>query len=187
MIIYCTRGKFGTSMADLDNARLHQQLETCITVFDDLTGVKPLGDQRHPILGMWRGYEFALGIFAMMGNMEWTFKRGYADHKYMKFFYSAIKEMQGDDPEFSFELPPWWGDPAVILSHRSALLRLDRAQYSDTWKNCPRNWPFIWPQINPDHKDGYQLWLSRVDKELIAEGKRTAPDKATLERIVNWP
>lgn len=186
MITYMTRATFGTSHEDLDNARLHAVMEQSMSIFDDLTGVKELGDQRHPILGMWRGYEFALGIYAMMGNLEWTFHRGYADHKYMKFFYAAIKDMQSDDPGFTFDLPPWWGDIAVLLSHRSALMRMDKSTYNGKWKNCPENWPFIWPQID-DSTQGYALWLSRVDKKLIREGKRTPPDKATLERIVNWP
>lgn len=186
MMTWMTRARFGTSHADLDNARLRSLMEHSQVVFDDLTGVTPIADQRHPILGMWRGYEYGLGIYAMMANMEWTFHRGYAEQKVLKFFYSAIKEMQKDDPEFCFELPPWWGDPAVLLSHRSNLARHAPMEYGDKWNNCPSNWPLIWPQLD-DSAQGYSLWFSRIDRKLLRSGDRDRPDAATLERVVNWP
>jgi len=170
-------------MADLPDPMLRQQMEEAMLIFDALTGIKPLPNPNHPVLGMWEGYEFALGIYAMMGNLEWTFKRGYADHKYMMFFHKAIKDMQGDDPEFTYLAPPWLRDPAVILSHRS---NLQRRGAPTVWKNCPKNWPYIWPQLD-ESEAGYRLWISKADKSRILEGSRARPDSATLERIVNWP
>jgi hypothetical protein len=187
MMTYMLREKYGASHADLDNARLHALLEDCMLIFDDLTGVTPYKNQNHPSLGMWRGYEFALGIYAMMGNLVWTFNKGFADQKYMKFFYAAIKEMQGDDPGFQYEMPPWWGDTDILLSHRSYLRSIDRGEYGSKWKNCPRDWPMIWPRLDDGHPDGYTLWFGRGDKELVLKGLLTLPEEETLSRIVNWP
>jgi hypothetical protein len=186
MMTYLTRPKYGMALADLDNARLFQAMEDCMDIFDVLTGVKPQPSQ-HPVYGMWRGYEYALGIYAMMGNLEWTFKRGYADHTYVKFFNTAIKEMRGEDPEFAYEPPPWFRDSDVILSHRSALVRLDKAEYGSKWKQCPANWPTLWPQIDENREDGYGLWLSKSDKELVKSKKLTRPPAETLQRVINWP
>jgi hypothetical protein len=183
LLTYMTREKYGASLADLPTPQLHQVLEHSMLIFDHLTGVKLLANANHPTIKMWEGYEFALGIYAMMGNMEWTFKRGYADHKYMMFFYRAIKEMQSDDPEFTYECPPWLGDSAVILSHRSNLVRRGAPK---VWNNCPPNLPYIWPVIN-DTPEGYALFISRADKERVKKRERAITDKALVKRIVNWP
>lgn len=184
VLTYMTRGHFGASHRDLSDTQLYQVMQQSTEIFDHLTGVKSLDNPNHPVLKMWEGYEFALGIYGMMGNLEWSFKRGYAEHDVMMFFYRAIKEMQSDDPEFTYETPPWVGDPAVIRSHRSNLHR--RTKEPHPWKDCPDNWPYIWPQID-DTPQGYRLWLSRNDKKRIIEGSRARPDSDTLGRIVNWP
>jgi hypothetical protein len=184
MLTYMTRGKYGASYGDLSDPILYQTMQHSMQIFDHLTGVKELENPNHPVLRMWEGYEFALGIYAMMGNLEWTFKRGYADHEVGMFFYKAIKEMQSDDVGFVYETPPWVGDPAVIRSHRSNLQRRTRAP--SVWKDCPKDWPYIWPLVD-DTEAGYRLWISKSDKSRILEGSRARPDSATLERIVNWP
>jgi hypothetical protein len=159
----------------------------CMQIFDTITGVTPKFYPNHPAMGMWRGYEFALGIYAMMLNLEWTFNRGFAEHKALLWFYRNINQMRGEDPEFSFEAPPWLGDHAVMKSHRSNLVRKNRMTYGEKWNVAPDNWPYIWPIINFDSSDGYDLRLSMADKKRIKDGERNLPDEATLERIVNWP
>lgn len=187
MQTFMTRNRFGKTGTDLDNARLGKQMVECRQIFDTVTGVTPKFYPNHPAMKMWTGYEFALGIYAMMLNMEWTFNRGFASHKTFRWFGSTLQEMRTEDPEFSYEAPPWLNDSAVLLSHRSNLIRKDSQYYGTKWKNAPENWPYIWPIIDFDREDGYELRLSQADKKRIATGERAKPDEETLERIVNWP
>lgn len=181
MILYHTYSRFGKTAEDLSDAQLNQDMTESMEIFDMLTGVAE--EKAHPTLEMWRGYEFALAIRAMFLNMEYTFRRGYAHHECFRFMYTAVQEIQRDEPDFSYEPPPWFRDAAVVKSHRSNLFR--RGYYNEMpWNNCPENWPYIWPKVDGD---SYTLWLSRSDKKLIKSGERALPDAATLERIVNWP
>jgi hypothetical protein len=43
------------------------------------------------------------------------------------------------------ELPPWLGDPALHLSHRSALLRKDPGFYGPLFPGDPDDLPYVWP------------------------------------------
>lgn len=187
MQTFMTRETYGKTAHDLDNSRLGKQMTECMQIFDTLTGVTPNFYPHHPAMKMWEGYEFALGIYAMMLNLEWTFKRGFASHKAITWFYKNIKQMQNDDPEFKYERPPWIDDPAVLLSHRSNLHRKNSSLYGEKWKNCPKNWPYIWPQIDFAHPEGYTLQISRADKKRIKDGERALPDSETMDRVINWP
>lgn len=187
MQTFMTRETYGRTASDLDNARLGKQMLECMQIFDTLTGVTPNFYPHHPAMKMWEGYEFALGIYCMMLNLEWTFQRGFADHKALFWFYKNIKEMQKDDPGFIYECPPWVGDPAVLLSHRSNLKRKDASLYGKKWKNCPDNWPYLWPQIRFNHPEGYILQISQADKKRILTGERKCPDDETMTRVINWP
>jgi len=183
VITYMTWSRYGKTAHDLTVPALSQQMSEAMDLFDQLTGIKD--EVPHPALEMWRGYEFALGIYGMMLNIEWTFERGFANHDCFKFFSRALKEMQNDDPDFFYEPPPWLRDRAVFLSHRS---NLTRRKLTDTsWKTTPKNWPYIWPRIDETREEGYSLWLSKSDKMMVKEGKRSRPDKEVLDRIVNWP
>jgi Pyrimidine dimer DNA glycosylase len=185
MQTFFTWPQYGRIARDLDNPRLGKQMTECMQIFDHLTGVTPNFYPNHPVMGMWRGYEFALGIYAMMLNLEWTHARGFACHKALRFFYESIREMQQDDDEFTYEAPPWIRDPAVLLSHRSNLTRKNKDRYGKMWKNNPNNWPYIWPQIDFDHEDGYTLWVSKSDKLRLKKGEREWPDDETCDRIMN--
>jgi hypothetical protein len=43
------------------------------------------------------------------------------------------------------ELPPWLGDDALHLSHRSALLRKDPDRYRAMFGDLPADLPYVWP------------------------------------------
>jgi hypothetical protein len=185
MQTFMTRPSYGATGSDLDNVRLGKQMTESMQIFDHLTGVSPDFYPNHPVMGMWRGYEFALGIYTMMLNLEWVFRRGFADHKAFMFFYDAMKGMKEDDPEFYYETPPWLNDVPFLLSHRSNLMRKAPHLYEGKWKNCPDNWPYIWPQV--DDEGGYNLFISRADKLRIKRGERRMPPKSVLAEVVNWP
>jgi len=186
MQTFLTQKRFGRTAADLDDTTLSMQMTQCMQIFDTLTGVTPDFQPEHPVMGMWEGYEYALGIYAMMLNLEWTFQRGFAHHECLRFFHQNIKEMHDQDPEFIYEVPPWLNDVAVIKSHRSNLVRRLRSQYEDRWKVAPDNWPVLWPKIDFTKPEGYTLWLAKGDKERLRKGERTLPPDDVMERVVNW-
>ena len=43
------------------------------------------------------------------------------------------------------ELPPWLGDDALHLSHRSALVRKDPDFYRPLFGDVPEDLPYVWP------------------------------------------
>jgi hypothetical protein len=43
------------------------------------------------------------------------------------------------------ELPPWLGDEAFHLSHRSALVRKDPNTYAPLFPDAPNDLPYVWP------------------------------------------
>jgi hypothetical protein len=43
------------------------------------------------------------------------------------------------------QLPPWLGEPAVHVSHRSALLRKDPVYYRPFFPTEPDDLPYVWP------------------------------------------
>jgi hypothetical protein len=49
-------------------------------------------------------------------------------------------------PDFlAGELPPWLGDEALHLSHRSALFRKDPDFYRPLFGEVPADLPYVWP------------------------------------------
>ena len=43
------------------------------------------------------------------------------------------------------DLPPWIGDEAVHLSHRSNLIRKDPGYYGPLFPGVPDDLPYVWP------------------------------------------
>lgn len=187
MIIFLTSMSYGRTAEDLDTARLHAAQNQGSALFDMLTGIKDPGNlKHHPVLSMWRGYEFALGIYVMSCGLEWCFQRGFAENKSFWNVARGIKEIKNDDPNFVYEVPPWFRDRDVILSHRSNLLRRSPEHYEDKWELCPEDWPYFWPVIDADQEDGYKLLLSKADKARVKNGERKLP-AAQKKRVANWP
>ena len=42
-------------------------------------------------------------------------------------------------------MPPWMGDKAFHLSHRSNLVRKLPERYGELWPDVPPDLPYIWP------------------------------------------
>ncbi len=186
-MIYMTRMSYGKSAGDLRDADLNALMTRGAKLFDVLTGAAEPGEYaRTPVLGMWRGYEYALGIYVMSADFEWCFRRGFAGHKSFWPVYKGIKEVKTLEPDFKYEPPPWYRDKDVLSSHRSNLVRRDEATYGGKWDVCPENWPYLWPIIDKKFPQGYKLMLSRADKDRLRTGERKLP-QAQKERVVNWP
>lgn len=185
MMTWMTRTSYGRTAEDLDNVQLNRCMTDTVVIFDVLTGAARGPRVRHPAMRMWNGYEFALGVYAMMLCLEWSGQRGFTGHQSFWYLSRAINQMKGDDPDFVYEAPPWREDKDVLASHRSNLLRRYPQTYDGKWEVCPENWPYIWPVIDFNHPDGYKLLITKQEKERLKNGERVLPAKQKA-RIANW-
>ena len=95
----------------------------------------------HPVTRMWRGYEWQLLKYQQAIVKEWT-KRGYKDTCFLKTFtlYFHDRDVIGSN-----EMPPWFGDKAFHLAHKSNLIRKDPEYYKQWFPGVPDNLPYIYP------------------------------------------
>lgn len=135
---------------------------------------------KHPVIYMWKGYEPALIIYGMMSCREWTFGLGNADHAFWTFARRGTELIK--DKQYRYVRPPWMDDKDFIRSHRSHLRRIDPGHYGDQWENTPENMPLLWPVVDAD--GGYELKVTKKDKELLKAGKLKLP-KDIAARVVN--
>ncbi|TXK34812.1 MSMEG_6728 family protein [Nonomuraea sp. C10] len=133
----------------LDPLRLGKQRVECLQVLRALT-VPGYGWRHHPVVKMWAGFEEALVRYGLEVCRHWcslgradtcagTLTRELAEHCGTPAARSQA-ELAG-----SGELPPWLGDPALHLSHRSALLRKDPAFYRPIFGDEPDDLEYVWP------------------------------------------
>lgn len=127
------------SASVLDRQRLGKQRVECKQIYLALTD-PTYGWRNHPAVKMWRGYEPALAAYGALVCREWR-ARGYSD-TLKTWFTDRV------DVVLSFTLPPWFGNPAFHLSHRSNLLRKLPSHYRTFWPTDPDNLPYIWPDAS---------------------------------------
>ena len=127
---------FEKSAHCLDSKRLGKQRVECKQIMLALENPN-YGWQHHPATKMWRGYEQALAMYGAAVCEEWL-SRGYVDNL-LPFFMDHY-------PLFmAYKLPPWLGNEALHLSHRSNLLRKMPSHYRPLWPNDPDDLPYVWP------------------------------------------
>jgi len=119
----------------LDMRRLGKQRVEGLQILNVLTGVSN-GWANHPAVKMWRGHEQGLCAYVLDICAEWT-GRGYRDTVAEKV--KALVAPKWDD------LPDWWGNPLVHLSHRSALVRKMPEHYEIIWPEVDPEVPYFWP------------------------------------------
>ncbi len=126
----------------LDNKRLGKQRVECKQILKALLGeYNDTGAWvNHPATKMWRGYEYALCMYALHICNEWI-KRGCADTLLPYFLEQAPMHFK----TYAGAFPPWLGDEAVHASHRSNLLRKDPSHYSQFGWEEPDDLPYVWP------------------------------------------
>ena len=122
----------------LDDKRLGKQRVEVHQILNALAGV-PKGWQSHPVVAMWRGYEDVLVLYGLQITREWT-RRGHADS-----CLARIAAYAPPDRRRPRCLPPWLGDPALHLSHQSALVRKDPGRYGALFPGVPGDLPYVWP------------------------------------------
>lgn len=133
----------------LDPRRLGKQRVETIQVLRALT-VPGYGWRRHPAALMWTGYEEALVRYGLDICDHWC-GLGHAD----TCAGTLVTDLAGTTGlrrprsqgllAAAGELPPWLGDPAFHLSHRSALVRKDPGFYRPLFPDVPDDLPYVWP------------------------------------------
>ena len=123
---------FERSARVLDLKRLGKQRVECLQVLRGLT-VPGYGWRHHPAVLMWKGHEEALGRYSLTCCEVWT-GLGHADTcaatMGTDLLEAGVDSVRSQDElAAAGDLPPWLGDPAFHLSHRSALVRKDARQY----------------------------------------------------------
>lgn len=87
---------------------------------------------------MWRQHRGALIRYGLSVCLEWM-ERGYVDN-----CAPELRLLRRDD-DAPHDNPPWFGSPEFHASHRSNLLRKDRAHYGKFgWTESP-DLPYVWP------------------------------------------
>jgi hypothetical protein len=99
---------------------------------------------------MWAGYEEALVRYGLDICTEWS-TAGRADTCAVTLVQDLARTTEigavrrQDELAAAGELPPWLGDEAFHLSHRSALLRKDATHYRPYFPGVPDDLPYVWP------------------------------------------
>jgi hypothetical protein len=132
---------FAESAAALDPRRLGKQRVETLQLLRANT-VPDYGWRHHPAAKMWRGYLPALVAYGLAMTDAWT-ATGRADTvrpQLLEFAPRVDGMSQGE-----LELPPWLGDPAFHLAHRSNLLRKEPEFYRPLFGDDPDDLPYLWP------------------------------------------
>ena len=140
---------FVGSARALDPKRLGKQRVETIQVLRGLT--RPgYGWRHHPAVKMWAGYEEALVRYGLDMCAVWV-ATGRAD----TCATTLVTDLTGacgittvrtrPDLAAAGDLPPWLGDEALHLSHRSALLRKDPDAYRPLFGDLADDLPYVWP------------------------------------------
>jgi hypothetical protein len=132
---------FAESAAALDPSRLGKQRVETLQLLRANT-VPGYGWRHHPAAKMWRGYLPALVAYGLAMTGEWI-RTGHPDtvRPQLLAFAPEIEDV----PLSDLELPPWFGDEAFHLAHRSNLVRKDPEFYRPRFGDIPDDLPYIWP------------------------------------------
>ena len=151
------------SAAVLDDQRLGKQRVEGLQILSVLTGLRapwppgatsgpveefvPKGWVNHPAVRMWRGHTAALVEYTLTVCLEWQ-RRGHKDTVEPKV--RAIAARAGLDTGSGsigsdLDMPAWWGEPAVHVSHQSNLLRKDEEHYRAHFPGVAADLPYHWP------------------------------------------
>ncbi|MEE1941228.1 MSMEG_6728 family protein [Streptomyces sp. TRM 70361] len=145
---------FAATARVLDARRLGKQRVEALQVLRALT--RPgYGWARHPAVRMWAGYEEGLVRYGMEICRHWRLAgRGDTCEVTMLTDLRHATGVRAPRPQEELaragELPPWLGDPAFHLSHRSALVRKDPEHYVPLFPGTPDDLPYVWPGSDRD-------------------------------------
>lgn len=129
------------SAACLDRSRLGKQRVENMQLMSALL-VPGAGWSNHPAARMWAGHEGVLLAYQRRICEEWT-SRGYRDTCWVKTL--AIFGPPENVSRHVWDPPPWFGNPAFHLAHRSNLVRKDAGHYLPLFGPTPRDLEYVWP------------------------------------------
>ena len=132
---------FVDSASVLDVPRLGKQRVETLQLLRANT-VPGYGWRHHPAAKMWAGYLPALVSYGLAMTDAWT-AGGRADTVRGQLLEFA-PEVDGIGQD-EIEMPPWLGDEAFHLSHRSNLVRKDPEFYREAFGDIPDDLPYVWP------------------------------------------
>ncbi|SDQ11611.1 MSMEG_6728 family protein [Microbacterium sp. cf332] len=132
---------FAESAAVLDQPRLGKQRVEALQLLRANT-VPGYGWRNHPAAKMWRGFLPALTAYGLAMTDVWV-AAGHADSVRAQILEFA-PEVDGVE-QHRLELPPWLGEEAFHLSHRSNLVRKDPTFYRERFGDVPDDLPYVWP------------------------------------------
>lgn len=139
---------FERSARVLDDKRLGKQRVECIQIVRGLT--RPgYGWRHHPAVLMWKGYEEALGRYALTCCEVWT-QRGFADTCAATILtdlreHGVTRVRSQEELASVGALPPWLGNDEFHRSHQSALVRKDPERYRLLFPGVPDDLDYAWP------------------------------------------
>jgi hypothetical protein len=145
---------FAASAAVLDDRRLGKQRVETFQVLRASTWPS-YGWKNHPATRMWRGFVPALVSYGVAVCAEWE-ARGHADAVREQLLrFTAGRHLTWRELRDSGQLPPWIGQDAVHVSHRSALVSKDPEHYRPLFPEVPEGLPYVWPSAS------FPLWPLR--------------------------
>ncbi|WP_374118855.1 MSMEG_6728 family protein [Allokutzneria sp. A3M-2-11 16] len=173
MQTFLPHADFAASAAVLDDRRLGKQRVEALQILRALVWPE-YGWKRHPAVTMWRGFTRALVGYGVEMCREWG-ARGHADST-----VDSLLEFSGGEVPDQGELidagavPPWLGDEAVHLSHRSALVRKAPEHYRRFFPDVPDDLPYAWPKpVCPRWGRSTELRSDRLGQIGLLAGLRT--------------
>ena len=164
---------FELSAQSLDSPRLGKQRVETLQILRALE-LPEYGWANHPAVRMWRGYTPALVLYGLVCARVWR-GRGHADSTEAQIAEFAPGMTDTTQTELGDRqmLPPWLGDDALHVSHRSKLVTKDPAHYLPRFAGTPLGLDYFWPQsdaaVASSHGPvGTAIWVIRTESAHIA-------------------
>ena len=174
---------FEASLRALDVRRLGKQRVEVIQIVRALT-VPGYAWSSHPAVLMWQGYEEALGRYGLIACDIWI-DQGFADSCAATITEDLRRAgVSGIRPYAELAaagaLPGWLFDDALLLSHRSALVRKDPDHYRPLFGDeVPPDLPYLWPVRSPAviereraREENARRRAQRAAERLVADQER---------------
>ena len=168
---------FEQALRMLDTKRLGKQRVEVIQIVRALT-VPGYAWSSHTAVLMWKGFEEALGRYGLTACEVWT-ERGFGDSCATTITadlraYGVTSIRQYAELAAADALPRWLFDEAVLVSHRSSLLRKDPEHYGPLFPGTPTDVDYVWPVRSP----------AVIERELRKEEAAQRRAQRTAEKLV---
>lgn len=135
---------FARSAEVLDDRRLGKQRVETLQILRALVW-PTYGWKRHPAVLMWQGFTPALVAYGVAMCDEWR-RRGHRDGMRVAMLeYTGGREVSWSWCLKEGLLPPWIGNEALHLSHRSKLVGKDPDHYRHVFPGVPDDLEYVWP------------------------------------------